>query len=77
MFPCTKCGECCRRAGCAFVKDNICTVYDKRPLICQIDVSYKFDKLPMSKDEYYRKTADVCNKWIKESNLDKKYLVRI
>lgn len=56
MFPCQKCGECCRHIGnVSFVKDmalsngickfldertNLCSRYETRPIFCNIDLFY-------------------------------------
>ena len=69
MFKCDKCGECCRHLDeselyqeidrgdgvCKFLTDNLCSIYDKRPLLCRVDESYElFFKSKMTKDEYDR-----------------------
>ncbi len=57
MFPCTKCGECCRRVNLAEVTrfldrndgtcryfdsiTNQCCIYSTRPMICMIDRMYE------------------------------------
>lgn len=55
MFKCDKCGECCRHLDeselyqeidrgdgvCKFLTDNLCSIYDKRPLLCRVDESYE------------------------------------
>jgi Fe-S-cluster containining protein len=100
-FPCTKCGACCKRAGesglmpakkdgsCIYLnKDNTCSIYNKRPDICNLDKLYKHLKLQgaklhgvfspkMSKKEWYIKNAEACNKFIEEDGLDKKYKIDI
>ena len=76
MFPCTKCGACCKRAGatglmpskadgsCIYLNtDNTCSVYNKRPDICSIDKMYKKRQLLMSKKEYYKLSAKICNQY--------------
>lgn len=56
-FPCTSCGECCRRVYlssetesldrgdgvCKYFNDNanICLNYENRPLICRVEDYYK------------------------------------
>ena len=56
MFPCEKCGCCCRQVGkLFFAKDmalpdnsckyldkstNLCTIYETRPLFCRVDEYY-------------------------------------
>jgi Fe-S-cluster containining protein len=74
-FPCTGCGACCKTAGfvpemkeyalengvCKFLKsDNSCEIYENRPKICNIEEMRKLYNAP--KDEYYKLTADICNK---------------
>lgn len=75
MFKCDKCGECCRHLDeselyqeidrgdgvCKFLTDNLCSIYDKRPLLCRVDESYElFFKSKMTKDEYDRLNAEGC-----------------
>ncbi|MGP1606343.1 MAG: YkgJ family cysteine cluster protein [Moraxella sp.] len=56
-FPCTACGQCCRRVGdssltaylsrgdgvCQYLDEdtNLCQIYENRPLICQVENYYK------------------------------------
>lgn len=74
MFSCDCCGECCRHingiveleelclpdGSCKYLlPNNKCSIYDDRPLICQIDgyykaVMYRF----MSLEDFY----DINNK---------------
>ncbi len=75
MFKCDMCGECCRNLDksviyrdlhdgngvCRFLDGNICTIYDKRPLICRIDDSFEaFFKEQMSYEEYLRHNYECC-----------------
>ena len=57
MFPCTQCGECCRRVSVSEVTrpldrgdgvcrhfdepTNGCTIYETRPLTCRVDAYYE------------------------------------
>jgi len=57
MFPCNKCGLCCRHLDKSPVYDdlnrgdgvcvhfdmqrNLCGIYDARPLICRVDAFYE------------------------------------
>ena len=57
MFPCTQCGQCCRRVDASpltsaldrgdgtcrhFVEaDNACGIYETRPLTCRVDAYYE------------------------------------
>lgn len=67
MFFCNKCGECCRHIDlikelkgfdaiggvCKYLtRDNLCAIYDKRPLICNVDKYYSEhlkNEIPLSK----------------------------
>ena len=60
MFPCDKCGECCRNLNlskvyseldrgdgvCRYLDGNLCSIYQNRPVLCRIDESYEifYDK---------------------------------
>lgn len=76
MFQCSKCGECCRNLDksplyaeldsgngvCRYLKGNLCSIYEYRPLLCRIDESYEeFFKDSISKEEYYRLNYEACN----------------
>lgn len=77
MFPCDKCGACCRNLHlsplyaeldrgdgvCKYLSENLCSIYESRPLLCRVDESYeKFFKEVMSIEEYYRINLDACKK---------------
>ena len=81
MFFCEKCGECCKHLDrsdlykdldrgdgvCKYLKQNICSIYDKRPIICRVDESYySFFKEQKSLEDYYKLNYDACNKLKKE-----------
>lgn len=76
MFKCDKCGLCCRALNrnqifkeldngngvCKYLKGNLCSIYNDRPLICRVDESYDtFFKDIMTKEEYYQLNYKVCN----------------
>ena len=80
MFACDKCGECCRNLDrsplykdlhdgdgvCRYLKDNMCSIYDKRPLLCRVDECYKiFFKDEFDYEEYLQLNYESCKK-IKE-----------
>jgi Fe-S-cluster containining protein len=74
-FPCTSCGECCRNIGhipelkdfdlgdgvCKFLKDGLCSIYETRPDICQVDKMFdkKYHKF-YTKEEFYNLNISVC-----------------
>ena len=57
MFPCERCGCCCRRVGevffarhmakpdgvCKYLDEatNLCTIYNERPIFCRVDELYE------------------------------------
>lgn len=57
MYPCKRCGCCCRHAGetvlgraiarpdgvCRYLDErtNRCTIYDRRPIFCRVDEGYE------------------------------------
>ena len=57
MFPCERCGCCCRRIGevffarhmakpdgvCKYLDEatNLCTIYNERPIFCRVDELYE------------------------------------
>lgn len=79
MFQCDKCGLCCTQLNgssiyseldrgdgvCKFFNEEtrLCTIYQSRPLLCNVDMTYKEyfrDKLPQ--EEYYRLNYEACGK---------------
>lgn len=77
MFVCDKCGACCRHLDmsplynelnrgdgvCKFLRENLCSIYENRPLLCRVDESYDaFFLETMSKDEYNRLNYEACDK---------------
>jgi len=75
MFKCDQCGECCRHLKnssiykeldrgdgvCKYLVDNVCSIYDTRPLQCRVDESYQvFFKELYSLDEYYKLNYEGC-----------------
>lgn len=77
-WVCTKCGECCRHVGnipsmrkyaddsgaCKFLgEDNLCTIYERRPTICNVAKVYEeFFKDTVPEEVFYEKTAEACKK---------------
>lgn len=91
VFPCTSCGACCssiegidfladynNNGKCDMLKNNRCTIYDSRPLLCRIDEAY--DQLFsdfMTKKEFYFENARACNQLQEKLNIDEKYRVHL
>ena len=84
IFKCDLCGLCCRNLnkndlylnlhngdGVCFylnIEENLCTIYENRPDLCNIDLSYdKYFKDIYSLDEYYRLNYMSCEKLKAES----------
>ena len=43
--------------------ENLCSIYDNRPLLCRIDDSYDiYFKDIYTKEEYYKLNYEVCKK---------------
>ena len=75
MFKCDKCGICCKSlAGipiykdldrgdgtCMYLKDNLCSIYEQRPILCRVDDAYnKYFKQRMLLEEYYNENYKIC-----------------
>lgn len=75
MFSCDKCGLCCRNIDripelkafhngngiCKFLINNKCSIYNRRPLICNVDRVYeKFFRTSYTLEEFYKLNHQVC-----------------
>lgn len=75
MFQCNQCGECCRNLDksqlyaaldrgdgvCRFLKGNLCSIYEDRPLLCRVDESYEmYFKNQYTLEEYYEMNYGGC-----------------
>ncbi len=75
MFKCDKCGLCCsylkkselykdldRGDGvCKFLKENLCSIYETRPLLCRVDECYDiFFSSQMTKEDFYKLNYKGC-----------------
>ncbi len=54
--------------------DNKCSVYENRPLICNIDKMLSLTD--MSKDKFYAINIEACNAMMDEDNLPLKYRIK-
>ena len=73
-FKCDKCGICCKMLTgipqlaafdrgdgvCIHLKDNLCSIYESRPDICNVEKMYVFFKEQMSEEEYLQLMSDSC-----------------
>lgn len=81
-YPCNSCGLCCKNLDhieelkeydrgdgvCIHLKNDLCSIYEERPLICRIDKMY--DKVfykQFSKKDYYIENLKACQKLQVES----------
>jgi len=75
MFKCNKCGECCRNLDksllynqlhdgdgiCRYLEGNLCSIYETRPILCQVDKSYDlYFKELMTRQEYEKLNYEAC-----------------
>ena len=80
MFACSMCGECCRHINlipeltefdngsgvCIYLQGNLCSIYENRPDICNVDVMYeKKFKTKYTKEEFYKVNQDACKEIMK------------
>ena len=75
MYKCEKCGACCRNISksnlyqkldrgdgvCKYLRDNLCEIYNNRPVLCRIDECFElyFSKR-MSQEQYYKLNRIMC-----------------
>ena len=62
-FDCNQCGACCRAIGCPYItEDNLCSVYDSRPFVCDTRKMYnEVHSRTMTKQEYFAKSKVACD----------------
>ena len=58
---------------CEKLVDGRCSVYETRPLICNIDKM--ITHLGIDREQSYRETAQVCNQLIDEDGLDEDFKI--
>lgn len=76
-FNCERCGACCRNIDksihfaaldkgdgvCLYLDEesNLCSIYENRPLLCNVDLAYKsYFQNFMSLEDYYAKNYKAC-----------------
>ena len=75
MFLCDKCGLCCKNIDkipelktfhngngiCKYLIDNKCSIYNRRPLICNVDRVYEeLFHTSYTLEEFYKLNYQVC-----------------
>lgn len=85
-FECDRCGLCCQNLRlseiyhtldrgdgvCKYfdVETKLCTIYEHRPLICNVDEYYdKYLKDEMNREEFHRLNRMICQK-LKQSKIE-------
>ena len=81
-YPCTKCGLCCKRVAgalpakedgsCVYLKDNQCSIYENRPIICRVDLMID---LHGDSEERYKQNVRICNALQEDAGLDTSYRI--
>lgn len=87
MFKCDCCGECCRHISgilelkdyclpdgkCKYLKENKCSIYTERPMICRVDdMYYKVMYKYMTLKQFYRINTDACEIFKKMKDREEK-----
>lgn len=65
-WKCEKCGSCCALVNCPFLtKDNLCSIYERRPGICRHEWVYNNlgFKETMTLDEFNDINKNLCRKF--------------
>jgi Fe-S-cluster containining protein len=80
-FPCIKCGLCCQsiknvhflaeydngNGVCRYLVDNICSIYNERPEICNVEqMYYLYFKKSMNENEFILANLNSCLQLAKE-----------
>lgn len=78
MYECKKCGKCCSNLDKSLLYSDLdrgdgkckhydeithlCTIYEERPLKCNVDRMYEvFFQDKMTREEYYKQNHIACN----------------
>jgi len=72
-FNCERCGECCRHIEplievlphqhngiCLFLQDDLCSIYENRPDLCDFKRAYKYIKNYFTESEYIENVMYFC-----------------
>lgn len=60
--------------ACEKLKNNRCSVYENRPLVCNIAALADTQGIPRA--EYFRQAAAACNFMIQNAGLDESFLIK-
>lgn len=91
MYPCTKCGACCKMiykspiadknmlnndGSCKYLVNNSCSIYENRPEFCNVKIMYeKYYKNDYSLLQFYQMNAEVCNQLQELLLIDQSYRI--
>ncbi|MFI3214868.1 MAG: YkgJ family cysteine cluster protein [Eubacteriales bacterium] len=75
MYQCDCCGKCCRNLSlsslytqldrgdgtCRYLQENLCSIYENRPIICRVDECYEvYFKDIVTLEQYYELNYEAC-----------------
>ena len=64
--------------ACGYLgEDDLCMIYETRPIVCRIDELHQLTHPRLSEQEYYQMTADFCNKLMESQGIGDEFLVEI
>ena len=78
-FPCRKCGLCCKmlqdipilsdydigNGTCRYLKNNLCSIYENRPILCNVERMYSnYFKDSISEKDYIKININACSQII-------------
>lgn len=75
-FICLKCSNCCKNLNksdiyinlhsgngvCMYLENNLCSIYENRPILCKVEESYFFFQETLTKEEYFKLNYKGCYK---------------
>ena len=93
MFPCTKCGICCRSLNISDIYkeldrgdgacmhfnelENLCRIYTDRPLICRIEEMHEVFYKEMTKEKYILSNLLACQQAQIKAGLPAEKIIKI
>lgn len=62
--------------SCEMLIDNKCSIYEDRPLLCNVERIYETYFSEMDKGAFYKEQNEYCNAMIKKAGLPDSYLIK-
>ncbi|MDR2535540.1 MAG: YkgJ family cysteine cluster protein, partial [Treponema sp.] len=56
---------------CDFLQDNLCTIYENRPDLCDYKRAYKYFEKYLTENEYRNKVIEACEELMKLKDKNK------